>query len=60
MKAKLVIALIIGLLLGGLLGGILSPIVRAGDYDYQIYKLLKEIQKDVDDIEYNTYMIMYK
>ena len=61
MKAKLVIALIIGLLLGSLLGGILVPVIMAtGNYDYQIYKLLKEIQKDVDDIEYNTYMIMFK
>jgi len=59
MKTKLIIALLIGLLIGSLLGGILAPAIMAtGDYDYRIYKLLKEIQKDVEDIEYNTYMLM--
>ena len=58
MKTKLIIALLIGLLIGSLLGGILAPAIIAGDYDYQIYKLIKEIQKDVDDIEYYTHIIM--
>lgn len=59
MKTKLIIALLIGLLIGSLLGGILAPaIIATGDYDYQIYSLLKKIQKDVDDIEYNTHRIM--
>ena len=58
MKTKLIIALLIGLFIGSLLGGILAPAIVAGDYDYQIYKLLKEIQKDVEDIEYNTYRLM--
>lgn len=59
MKTKLIIALLIGLLIGSLLGGILAPAIMAtGDYDYRIYNLLKKIQKDVDDIEYNTYMLM--
>ncbi|MBU4292592.1 MAG: hypothetical protein KJ770_00890 [Actinobacteria bacterium] len=58
MKAKLIIALLIGLLIGSLLGGILTPAIMAGDYDFQIYKLLKEIQKDVSDIEWNTFQIM--
>jgi len=58
MKTKLIIALLIGLLIGSLLGGILAPAIMAtGDYDYQIYSLLKKIQEDVDDIEFNTYMI---
>jgi len=58
MKAKMIIALLIGLLIGSLLGGILAPAIMAtGDYDYQIYSLLKKIQKDIDDIEYNTYML---
>jgi len=59
MKTKLIIALLIGLLIGSILGGVLVPVITAtGDYDYQIYNLLKKIQKDVDDIEYNTYRIM--
>ncbi len=59
MKAKLIIALLIGLLIGSLLGGFLAPAVMAtGDYDYQIYKLLKKIQEDVSNIEWNTFQIM--
>ena len=59
MKIKLIIALLIGLLIGSLLGGILAPaIIATGDYDYRIYNLLKKIQKDVSDIEYNTHRIM--
>ena len=58
MKAKLIIALLIGLLIGSLLGGILAPAIVAADYDYQIYSLLKKIQKDVDEIEDNTHRLM--
>ena len=57
LKAKLIIILIIGILIGIFLGGILIP-ANAKDYDYQVYKLLKEIQKDVDDIEYYTHCIL--
>lgn len=57
MKAKLIIVLLIGLLVGSLLGAIMTPAIMAttGDYDYNIYKLLKTIAKDIDDIRYNTY-----
>jgi len=57
MKAKLIIVLLIGLLVGSLLGAIMTPAIMAttGDYDYNIYKLLKTIAKDIDDIGYNTY-----
>lgn len=55
MKAKLVIVLLIGLLIGSLLGGIIAPAIMAtGDYDYRIYKLLKKIQDDVDNIHWYT------
>jgi type III secretory pathway component EscU len=58
MKAKLIITLLIELLIGSLLGGILAPAIVAADYDYQIYRLLKKIQKDVDEIEDNTHRLM--
>ena len=54
MKAKMIIVLLIGLLIGSLLGGVLAPAIIAGDYDYEIWTLLKKIQKDVSDIEYDV------
>jgi len=67
MKAKLIIILLAGILIGIMIGGILAPGIVAGDtfkpiiageYDYEIFKLLKAIAKDIDDIEYNTHRIM--
>jgi len=69
MKAKLIIILLVGILIGIMIGGILAPgivaedtskPIVAGDYDYQIYKLLKEIQEDVEDIEYYTHILILK